>query len=150
MGVQFEILLREWQMLFHEAMGQIGSWEIEGCWDIISAGGEVEIAQKELADLGNRKIAADLVEKEKIVQLQQEKGGGKKDLNFRIKEMKKEIGKGDFKGLITDRSKTQEEVNTQIDVSADEFRKFGNSEESQDVEDHLYEGGGMFHRGKNW
>ena len=74
MGVQFEILLREWQMLFHEAMGQIGSWEIEGCWDIISAGGEVEIAQKELSDFGNREIAADLGVKEKMAQLQEEKG----------------------------------------------------------------------------
>ena len=35
--------------------------------------GEKEITQKELADLENRKIAADLGEKGKIVQLQEEK-----------------------------------------------------------------------------
>ena len=34
---------------------------------------EKEITQKELADLENREIAADLGEQEKIVQLQEEK-----------------------------------------------------------------------------
>ena len=38
--------------------------------------GEVEIAQKELRDLANRKNVADLGGKEDIVQLQKEKGGG--------------------------------------------------------------------------
>ena len=35
--------------------------------------GEVELARKELSDLGNRRIVADLGEKEKIFQLQEEK-----------------------------------------------------------------------------
>ena len=41
--------------------------DVEGLFHM---GDEKEIAQKELADLENRKIAADLGEKEKIVQLQ--------------------------------------------------------------------------------
>ena len=45
------------------------------------------------------------------------------ELNFRIKKLKKAIEKSDLKGLIIDRSRTQEEINTQINVSAGEFQK---------------------------
>ena len=87
---------------------------------------EVEIAQKEISDLGNRKIVAYLGGEEKIFQLHEEKEKEKEDLNFRTEKMEKEIGKGDFKGLITDRSKTQEEISTQIGVLADEFQNLKN------------------------
>ena len=54
------------------------------------------------------------------------------ELNARIKNRKKEIEKNDLEELIIDRSETPEGVNTQIDISADEFqnwkkiRKMGN------------------------
>ena len=46
--------------------------------------GEVEVAQKELGDFENRRIAPDLSPIEKIIQLQK----AKKDLNFRSKKSK--------------------------------------------------------------
>ena len=58
------------------------------------------------------------------------------ELNFRIKKLKKEIEKSDFKGLIIDRSKTTEEINTQIGVSPGEFQKLKFARES---EEQLYE-----------
>ena len=64
--------------------------------------GEVEIAQKESGGLENRRIAADLSQKKKIIQLRKEKD--KKFPNFRIKKLEKEIRKGDFRGLIIGRS----------------------------------------------
>ena len=49
------------------------------------------------------------------------------------------IGKGNYKGLITDRSKTQEEIAAQIDVSAKEFQKIegpgGKQEEGNQFDD---------------
>ena len=41
----------------------------------------------------------------------------------KIRQLKKEIEKGEFKGLIIDRSKSQQEVETQIDRLSDEFQK---------------------------
>ena len=93
--------------------------------------GEADIAQKELGDLENIKIAADLSQKEKMIQLQKEKEK-EIDLNFRIKKLKKAIGKGDFKGLIINRSQTQEAIGPQIGVSAKAFRKLESSEGNQE------------------
>ena len=57
----------------------------------------------------------------------------------RRKKLERGIGKCDFKGLIIDRSKTREGVNTQIDVSADLFQKLDflrkNAEQSYDGEE---------------
>ena len=64
----------------------------------------------------------------------------KTDLNFRIKKPGREIGKGDFKGLIIDRSGNQEEADAQIDASAKEFRKLESSEENQEEDNQFYEG----------
>ena len=56
-----------------------------------------QLRKNELADLENRKIAANLGGKGEIVQLQEEKEKGKKELNFRIKKLENEIEKSDFK-----------------------------------------------------
>ena len=65
--------------------------------------------------------------------------------------MKGEIGKGEFKGLIIDRSKMQEEIDSQIEVSAKEFRKLESSGGNQEDGNQFYEGDGMFCRRKeNW
>ena len=45
----------------------------------------------------NRKIVADLGEKEIIAQLQEEKEKEKKELNFRTEKLKKESGKAIWK-----------------------------------------------------
>ena len=41
----------------------------------------------------------------------------------RIKKLQKEIEKGEFEGLIIGRSKSQQEIDTQIDQLAEEFQK---------------------------
>ena len=46
-----------------------------------------------------------------------------KNLQGRIKKLKKEIESGEFKGLIIDRSKSQQEIDTHIDQLAEEFQK---------------------------
>ena len=74
---------------------------------------------------------ADLGETGEIFQLQKEKKS-KERFEFSNYEDEGEIGKGDFKGLIIDRSKTQGEIDSQIDVSAQEFRKLESSEEHQE------------------
>ena len=71
----------------------------------------------------------------------------KKYLNFRIKKMEKEITQGDFKGLIIDRSQTQEEIDPQIDVAAKEFQKLESSERNREGYSQFYDGEGMFCRG---
>ena len=64
-------------------------------------------------------------------------------MNFRIKKKKKkEIGQGDFKGPISDRSKTQEEIDSQIDVSAKGFQKLESSEGDREGDNQFYEGEG--------
>ena len=83
-------------------------------------------SQKRVGRLRKEQKCGRLRRSGKIVQLQKEKI--KKDLNFRIKKMEKEIGQGDFKGIITDRSKTTEEIDPQIDVSAKELRKLESSD----------------------
>ena len=59
-------------------------------------------------------------------------------MNFRIKKSKGGIEKIDYKGLIIDRSRTPEDINTQNDVAAGEFQKLEFSRESGDQ---LYGGG---------
>ena len=56
--------------------------------------------------------------------------------------MKGEIGKGEFKGLIIDRSKMQEEIDSQIEVSAKEFQKLESSEGDKEGGSQFYEGEG--------
>ena len=68
--------------------------------------------------------------------------GKKENSNFRTRKLKKEIEKGEFKGLIIDRSKTHAEIDSQIDVSAEEFRKLDNSDGIQEEESQFCEGGG--------
>ena len=46
-----------------------------------------------------------------------------KNSNGRIKKLQKEIEKGEFKGPIIDRAKSQHEIDTQIDQLAGEFQK---------------------------
>ena len=67
-------------------------------------------------------------------------------MNFRIKKMGEAIGNGDFKGFTIDRSETQEEINTQIDVQAEEFQKFETSKELQEDGDQFYGFEGALHR----
>ena len=54
---------------------------------------------------------------------------GEERIEFANKEIGKEIEKNDSEELIIGRSKTTEEVNTQIDISADEFRKLEENKE---------------------
>ena len=44
------------------------------------------------------------------------------NLQGRIKKMKNEIEKGELEGLIIDRSKSQQEIDAQIDQLGEEFR----------------------------
>ena len=48
--------------------------------------------------------------------------------------MKNEICQGEFEGLIIDRSKSQQEIHTQIDQLAVEFQKAEGSEEILELE----------------
>ena len=57
-------------MLFQEVGGRNWHGEIEGCRCAVFLDVELGVAQKELGDLENRKIAADLSQKEKIAHLQ--------------------------------------------------------------------------------
>ena len=103
-------------------MGKIPVVKLRDVEKLFHLKGEAEITQNELGDLENRKIVANLGGRG-IVQLQEDKEKEKKELNSRIKKLKKEIEKIDFKGPIIDRSRTTEEINTKIDVAADEFQK---------------------------
>ena len=71
----------------------------------------------------------------------------KKDLDFRIMKLRKEIGQGDFKVLIIDRSKTKEEIDSQIDVSTKQFQKLESPEGVREGDNQFSEGEGMFCRG---
>ena len=51
-------------------------------------------------------------DEEGIVQLRKEKGRELKNLQGRIRKLKKEIAKGEFEGLIIDRSEYQQEIDT--------------------------------------
>ena len=50
-------------------------------------------------------------------------------MNSRIKKSGKAIGKNDLGELIIDQSKTTDGINTQIDISAGEFRKLEENKE---------------------
>ena len=63
----------------------------------------------------NRKIETKKEERGKIVQMQESEGKEKKELNSRIKKLKKGIERNDLEELIIHRSKTPDEINTQID-----------------------------------
>ena len=52
----------------------------------------------------------------------------------RIKKSKKEIEKGEFEGLIIDRPKSQQEIDTQIDQLDGGFQKTECSEEMPELE----------------
>ena len=60
---------------------------------------EKEITQKELADLENREIAADLGEQEKIVQLQEEKKRQGIFEFFDLRRWRKKLEKGTLNDL---------------------------------------------------
>ena len=95
-------------------------WELRDVEKTPHLEGEAEITQNELEDSENRKIAANLGG---VTQLQEEGVKEKDELNCRIKKLKNGVEKSDFKGLIIDRSRTPEEINTQIDFSVCEFQK---------------------------
>ena len=52
----------------------------------------------------------------------------------RIKKLKNEIEKGEFKGLIIDRSQYQQDIDTQIDQLDGELQKAGGSAEIPELE----------------
>ena len=56
------------------------------------------------------------------------------ELAGEIRKFKKEIAIGEFKGFVVDRSKSQQEIETQIDRLADEFRKKASSDEIHEKE----------------
>ena len=61
------------------------------------------------------------------------------------------IGKLEFKGFANDRSKTQVEIDSKIDVSAKAFRKLGNPDGIQEEENQFYEGDGdVTHGVESW
>ena len=47
----------------------------------------------------------------------------------RIKKLKREIERVEFKGLTIDRSKSQRDIDSQLDISAEGFQKVGNTKE---------------------
>ena len=69
-----------------------------------------------------------LVVKKGIVQLTKAKEKEMKISQGKIKKLKQEIEKWVFNGLIIDRSKSQEQIDTKIDRLSDEFRKTESSD----------------------
>ena len=57
-----------------------------------------------------------------------------KNLQCRIMKLKKEIEKVEFEGLIIDRSKSQQVINTRTDQLDEEFQKEESSEEIPELE----------------
>ena len=57
-----------------------------------------------------------------------------KTLEGRIRRLKEAIGKGEFEGLVVDRSKSQQEIDTQFARSAYEFQKKESSDEIHELE----------------
>ena len=57
-----------------------------------------------------------------------------KNSQGRLKKLKKAIEKGEFKGSIIDRAKSQHEIDTQIDQLDGEFQKTTRSEEISELE----------------
>ena len=51
------------------------------------------------------------------------KGGGVKNSQGKIRKLNGEVGKWEFEGLSVDRSKSQQEIDTQIDRLDDDFQK---------------------------
>ena len=106
------------------SMGKITVGELRDVEKLYSLGEASEIAQNEITDLDNWKEVANMDEKEEIGKMQEIKEGEKKDLNTRVKKLKKEIEKNDLEKLIVDRSKSTDGVNNQIDFLANNFKNW--------------------------
>ena len=105
-------------------MGEIPVVGIARCWENASSGGRSRNYAKWVGGFGKSENCGKFRRGEENTPnfKRRKKRGSKKELNSRIKKLKREIEKSDFKGPIIDRSRTPDGVNTQIDVSAGGFR----------------------------
>ena len=76
---------------------------------------------------------AEFVEEKVLTQQTEDGGKSIKNLEIQIKRTKTDLEKSEFKDFIIDRTKSQQEIDTQIDRLADEFQKDESSEESHEL-----------------
>ena len=94
---------------------------------------ESEITQNEIMDLNNWKEVANMDENEEISKMQEIKEKERKDLNTIVRNLVKEIEKNDLEELVTDRSKSTDGGNNQIDFQAKEFQKLEEENEESEL-----------------
>ena len=89
---------------------------------------------KSKGNLENLQNVADFEEEERDGSSPDGKGKEMKNPQGKIRKLKREIEKGEFGGLIIDRSQAQQDVDTQIDRRGGEFEKKESSAEIHELE----------------
>ena len=90
--------------------------------------------KEENGNLGSNHIVAEFEEENILSQHSEDKEKAIKNSRIRIGRMENDLGKREFKDYIIGRAKSQQEMDTQIDRMADEFRKNESSEEIHELE----------------